>query len=199
MTGIKNTNPSIKDIEELLSPTEVIERGFHNQGINFLYGAIDEDSVKKIIQWIVFENCNETDNVPSELTLYINSPGGELYQAFALIDVMRASNIPIRTIGIGAVMSAAFLIFCSGEKGQRIIGKNTGIMCHQYSDEIGGKHHDIKSHMKEADNCNDRMINILLECSDLDLKAIKSKLLNSSDVWLKSEEMLSFGLADKIL
>lgn len=198
MNGIKNTTPSIKDIEELLSPTEMIERGFHNKNINFLYGPIDEDSVKKIIQWIVFENCAD-EKITGNLTLYINSPGGELYQAFALIDVMRASRIPIRTIGIGAVMSAAFLIFCSGEKGQRIIGKNTGIMCHQYSDEIGGKHHDIKSHMKEADNCNDRMINILLECSDLDLKAIKSKLLNSSDVWLKSEEMLSFGLADEIL
>ena len=95
------------------------------------------------------------------LTLYINSTGGSLNDSFALIDMMRNSKCPIRTVGIGSICSAAFMIFSSGSKGQRYIAKNTSIMCHQYSDDIEGKHHDIKSRFKEIELTNTRMINIL--------------------------------------
>lgn len=83
--------------------------------IHFLVGEINEDTVKSAIKWIVYENLESKEKT---LTLYVNSTGGDLYQAFALIDVMRSSNHTIRTVGIGAVMSAAFLIFASGDQGE---------------------------------------------------------------------------------
>jgi len=196
MTGIKITD-SIKDTD-FLSPQEKIESCFHDEHINFLTDEVDNNSIKSIIQWIIFENSSEED-FDKTLTLYINSPGGDLYEAFALIDIMNASKYPIRTIGIGQVMSAAFLIFCSGTKGQRFIGRNSGIMCHQLSDNFGGKHHDLKATMKEVENCNRRMIAILKRCSGMDDRNINSKLLNSTDVYLKAEDMLNYGLADQIL
>lgn len=182
---------------DFLSPQEKIESCFHNGHINFLTGEIDDENVRKIIQWVIFENSSNVSD--KTLTLYINSPGGDLYEAFALIDIMQASKYPIRTIGIGQIMSAAFLIFCSGTKGHRIIGKNTGIMCHQLSDTFDGKHHDLKATMKEVENCNKRMVSIIKKSSSLDERNINSKLLNSTDVYLKAEEMLNYGLADQIL
>jgi ATP-dependent protease ClpP protease subunit len=68
---------------------------------------------------------------------------------FALIDVMKTSYHNISTVGIGAVMSAGFMIFASGTKGYRWIGKNAGIMNHQHSDNMDAKMHDMKAQMKE--------------------------------------------------
>jgi len=186
-----------KEKDDIFFPQEKIDICLHNNHINFLTGEVEEENIKKIIQWIIFENSsNVTEKV---LTLYIDSHGGDLYEAFALIDIMVASKYPIRTIGIGKVMSAAFLIFCSGTKGHRVIGRNTGIMCHQLSDSFDGKHHDLKATMKEAENCNQRMVNILKKCSGMDDRNVNSKLLHSTDVYLKSEDMLNYGLADQIL
>lgn len=186
-----------KEKDDLLFPHEKMDMCFHNTHVNFLTGEIEGENVKKIIQWLVYEN---TSNVSDKtLTLYINSPGGDLYEAFALIDIMNASKYPIRTIGMGKVMSSAFLIFCSGKKGERIIGRNSGIMIHQLSDEIGGKHHDLRASIKETENCSSRMINILKNCSNLDERNVNSRLLCATDVFLKAEDMLKYELADKIL
>jgi ATP-dependent protease ClpP protease subunit len=119
--------------------------------------------------------------------------------AFALIDIMRNSHFPVRTIGIGNVMSAAFLIFASGQKGNRYIAKNASSMCHQFTDSMYSKYHDIKAAMKENDNVNERMINILVESTGQLRSKIKSKLLGPSDVFLSAEEMVENGVADHIL
>lgn len=193
MPGMKTQNTRL---DEMYSPTEKMETFFYKNNTHFLYGEIDEESIKKTIQWITYENMNESEE--KVLTLYINSSGGDLYEAFALIDTMKASKYEVRTIGLGKIMSAAFLIFCSGTKGQRFIGKNTGIMCHQHHDNIDGKYHDLRASMKEGEHCNERMLDILKECSFLDTKTIRSKLMNSSDVYLKSDELVTYGLADQI-
>jgi ATP-dependent protease ClpP protease subunit len=88
------------------------------------------------------------------------------------------------------------MIFSSGYKGKRYIAKNTSIMCHQYSDGIEGKHHDIESRFKEVKLTNARMINVLKENTELDARTIKSKLLNATDVWLTADELIELGIAD---
>ena len=170
---------------------------FLDNHIFFLSGEINEENVLKATQWLVYENAqNEPEKL---LQLYINSTGGDLYQALGLIDIMRISKSRIRTIGVGAVMSAAFLIFASGEKGERLISRNCGLMCHQYSDTYEGKHHDLKSFTKEAELTNQRMLNILQEATGMSARDVKSKLLSPSDVWMSAEEVIKLGVADRIL
>ena len=164
---------------------------------HFLIGDIEEENIAEAIKWIVYENIDS--KTAKQLTLYINSQGGDLYQAFALIDTMRNSKHPVRTIGLGQIMSAAFLIFAAGEKGERYIAKNTGIMCHQYSDTTEGKHHDLKAQMKEGEYCNDRMLQILKDASGLTTARVKSKLLPASDVYLTAEELVELGVADYVI
>ena len=129
------------------------------QGIHFLTGEIEQDNIDAAIKWIVSENLDI--RTQKMLTLYVNSCGGDLYNAFALIDTIRNSHHKVRTIGVGSVMSAAFLIVASGTAGERYIARNAGIMCHQYSDETAGKHHDLKAQMREGDLCHERMLQIL--------------------------------------
>jgi ATP-dependent Clp protease protease subunit len=162
----------------------------------FLYGDITEENIDRCIKWIEYENIDPKDKL---LTLYVNTTGGDLYQSLALIDIMKTSKHPIRTIGLGSIMSGGFLIFVCGTKGERYIAPNAGIMCHQLSDDITDKYHDIKSAVKEVENCNARMIKILRDATGLSALKIQSKLLPASDVYLTARELIQLKAADYIL
>jgi ATP-dependent Clp protease protease subunit len=171
---------------------------FQESGVHFLVGEINEDNINQAIKWIVFENIAPLPN--RVLTLYINSPGGDLYQTLALIDMMSNSQIPVRTIGFGNVMSSAFLILSSGARGERYIAQHTGIMCHQFSScDENGKYHNVKATRKESDRLNRVMQDILKHATGLELKAVKSKLLPAHDVYMTAEEMIEVGAVDHIL
>lgn len=162
----------------------------------FLYGDIEEGNIDRCIRWIEYENIDSKDKL---LTLYVNTTGGDLYQAFALIDIMRSSKHPIRTIGLGSIMSAGFLIFACGTKGERYIAPNAGIMCHQLTDEVTNKYHDIKAAVKETDNSNAKMVKILCEATGLSTAKVQTKLLPASDVYLTAKELIQLKAADYIL
>jgi ATP-dependent protease ClpP protease subunit len=136
---------------------------------HFFTGNVDGESIEKAIRWIMMGAQNPSPEHP--MKLYINSDGGNLTDAFALMDVMRTSPVPIATVGMGNLMSSAFMIFAAGKKGQRAIGKNTSIMIHQFNHEYAGKYHDMK---------------------------VSTKLLKPSDVWLSAEQLVELGFADII-
>jgi ATP-dependent Clp protease protease subunit len=192
----KNTGAFVKKIDEFNAEDRINLRLLENS-VYYLTGEISEDSITPVIRWIMYENLEIKDG--KSLTLYINSTGGDLYQAFALIDVIKQSRHVLSTVALGACMSAAFLIFASGSKGQRFASKNTSFMCHQFSESMDDKYHDLKATMKENDLCNQRMIDILKEATGLTPSKIKAKLLPASDVYLTSEEAINLGIADKLM
>lgn len=185
----------MKKLEEF-SAEERINVKLQDNHIHFLVGEITEDNVNACIKWITYENLDNKDKI---LTLYINSTGGDLYQAFALIDIMQSSKFPVRTIGIGAVMSAAFMIFASGTIGERYAAKNTSFMCHHFSSGVDAKYHDLKAEMKETEELNTKMVQILKDATNLAPSVIKKKLLPPSDIYLTAEEAIEIGIADFIL
>ena len=132
------------------------------------------------------------------MTLGICSPGCDLYACFALIDVMKGSSIPIKTIGMGMIASCGLLMFISGEKGRRVLTPNTSILSHQYSWGSYGKEHELFSAVKEYDLTTERMINHYKKCTGLNETAIRKYLLPPHDVWLGAKEAKKLGLCDKI-
>ena len=186
----------MKKLEDFNSQDRIGVRLLENS-VHFLIGEIDEENVNETIKWLVYENLHpKADKI---LTLYINSQGGDLYQAFGLIDMMRNSQMPVRTMGYGSIMSAAFLILASGSKGESYIAPNTGVMCHQFTGSTEGKYHDIKAEMRENESLNRKMYEILKEATGLDGRIIKTKLLPASDVYMSAQEMIDFGAADQLL
>jgi ATP-dependent Clp protease protease subunit len=196
---ISNSNPKeqiLKKIDEFNAGDRIGVKLLDNS-VHFLTGEITEENVNECIKWIVYENLDTKEKI---LTLYVNSTGGDLYQAFALIDIIQSSKHSVRTIAIGSIMSAAFLIFTSGAKGERYIAANTGIMCHQFAGGGGdAKFHDLKAEMKENELLNQKMVNILKEATGLTPSRIKSKLLPASDVYMSAQEALDLGIADQLL
>lgn len=153
-------------------------------------------SVKNAIEWIFESNFSEER--PELLNLLITSPGGDLNAAFALIDVMRGSAIPVRTIGLGQIASAGLMIFIAGAKGQRVLTPNTSILSHQYTWGAVGKEHELFATVKEFDLTTKKMIQHYRKCTGLNEKKIRETLLPPQDIWLSPEEAKELGLCDSV-
>ena len=151
---------------------------------------------KSCVEWI-FE-ANFAEERPSLLNLLITSPGGDLTAAFALIDVIRGSAIPVRTIGLGQVSSAGLLVFTAGTKGMRVLTPNTSVLSHQYSWGAFGKEHELFATVKEFDLTTKRMIAHYRKCTGLSEIKIRETLLPPQDIWLSAEEAQKLGLCDQV-
>lgn len=161
-----------------------------------LMDEISLNTTKQAIEWI-FE-CNFAEERPELLNLIINSPGGDLNAGFAMIDTMRGSAIPIRTIGLGQIASAGLMIFIAGEKGKRILTPNTSILSHQYSWGAFGKEHELFATVKEFDLTTKKMISHYKKCTGLGESKIREILLPPQDIWLSPVEAKKLGLCDEV-
>lgn len=160
-------------------------------------GDINEYSVKPVIEWILHEN-HVRKRRPKELLLLINSDGGNLSDAFALIDVIRTSTIPIKTVGLGTIASAGLCIFIAGAKGRRSLTPNTSILSHQFSWGSHGKAHELFATIKEFELTQQRMVKLYQECTGLSDDQIRKTLLPPQDVYLSAEEALKLGICDSV-
>lgn len=153
-------------------------------------------STKPVIEWI-FE-ANFAEQKPDVLTLIICSPGGDLNAAFALIDTMRGSSIPVRTIGLGEIASAGLMVFIAGQKGARILTPNTSILSHQYSWGAFGKEHELFATVKQFDLTTKKMVAHYKKCTGLNEKRIREILLPPQDIWLGPQEAMDLGICDLV-
>ena len=161
-----------------------------------MMGDVNMETVKSVVEWI-FE-ANFAEEKPKVLNLIITSPGGDLNAAFALIDVIRGSAIPVRTIGLGQIASAGLMIFISGNKGMRMLTPNTSILSHQYSWGAYGKEHELFATVKEFDLTTAKMVAHYKKCTGINEKKIREVLLPPQDVWLSPQEAKKLGLCDDI-
>lgn len=167
---------------------------------NGMYVFMDEvnaESIKPVIEWILYENY-VAKHRKSELLLMICSEGGDLQQAFALIDVMNSSQIPIKTVGLGIIASSGLLIFMSGTPGRRILTPNTSILSHQFSWFNEGKAHELFATMREYELTQIRMVEHYRKCTGQDEHIIREFLLPAQDRWLSGEEALKLRICDAI-
>jgi ATP-dependent Clp protease protease subunit len=184
-----------KDDQEtpVFSPSEALQ----DSGIYVFMDDVTNETIKPIVEWILYENYI-TKNRKKELLLMICSDGGELASAFALIDTMKSSNIPIKTVGLGLIASCGLLIFISGEKGRRVLTPNTSILSHQFSAGSEGKSHELFATIREFELTNKRILDHYKLCTGLSEDIIREKLLPAQDVWLDHDDALNLNLCDSI-
>lgn len=171
-------------------------QNIESNGIYVLMDQINHATCREAIKWIM--NHNLSDNPLPQLTIIINSPGGDVHAAFALIDTMKASNIPIKTVGLGLIASCGFLIFIAGKKGKRILTPNTAILSHQYSWGSKGKEHELYARVKEFELSTQRLIDHYKKCLGMTEAKIKEILLPPQDVWLSAKEAKRLKICDKV-
>ena len=172
-------------------------QALNDHGIMVLMDEINHETVKPVIEWILHEN-HVRKKKHKELLLMICSEGGNIAEAFALIDVMRSSRIPVKTVGLGSIASCGLLIFMAGAAGRRVLTPNTSILSHQFSWESEGKSHELFATIKEFELTQKRMVALYQEATGLDDDVIRKVLLPPQDVWLSAEEALQYHICDAI-
>lgn len=186
-------NTPDKSSIEYASPGEALV----DHGIYVLMDAITNETVRPVIEWVLHENHVRKKKY-KELLLMICSGGGSMEDAFALIDVMRASRIPIKTVGLGSIASCGLMIFLAGSKGRRVLTPNTSILSHQFSWGSSGKVHELFATVKEFQLTEARMIAHYKHSTGLDDDVIKQVLLPPQDVYLSADEALQHGICDSV-
>ena len=134
------------------------------------------------------------------IEMVISTPGGNADDMFAIYDTMRMirKDVPIRTRGIGKVMSAGVVLLAAGTKGERSIGKNCRVMLHSVIGGHVGPMHQLDNEMQEIRNIQDQYISVLAEETKMTKRYLQSLLKKKVNVYLSATEAVELGIADKI-
>jgi ATP-dependent Clp protease protease subunit len=134
------------------------------------------------------------------IEMVISTPGGNADDMFAIYDTMRSirEEVPIRTRGIGKVMSAGVVLLAAGTKGERSIGKNCRVMLHSVIGGHVGPMHQLDNEMEEIRNIQDQYISVLAEETKMTKRYLRNLMKKKVNVYLSATEAVELGIADKI-
>ena len=127
--------------------------------IIFLTGEINQEKASTVIAQMIFLEAKDPDK---DINLYINSPGGVINDAFAILDTMNFIKCDVSTICIGLAASAASLLLCCGAKGKRFCLPNSDIMIHQpWIPQMGGQVTDLDITLKHSIKQKEKLTKII--------------------------------------
>lgn len=132
-----------------------------------------------------------------DIKLYINSPGGSVYDGFAIYDTMQYISPDVMTIGIGVQASMGAFLLSSGTKGKRFILPNSRVMIHQPSSGTQGKITDQEISLREGIYLKQKLNEILAKNTGQKLSKIEKD--TDRDFWMSSEEAAKYGLVDEVI
>ena len=143
---------------------------------------------------------SEMKEVIMPIDMVISTPGGNADDMFAIYDTMRSirDEVPIKTRGIGKVMSAGVVLLAAGTKGERSIGKNCRIMVHSVIGGHVGPMHQLDNEMEEIRNIKDQYIAVLSEETKMTKRYLRNLMKKKVNVYLSATEAVELGIADKI-
>jgi len=162
--------------------------------IIFLGSDVNEASANTIVAQLLFL---QAEDAKKDIFLYINSPGGSVYDAMAIYDTMQYVTNDIQTVGIGIQASAAAFLLSSGTKGKRFLLPNSTVMIHQPSSGTRGKVTDMEIDLREGLRLKKRLNEIMAANTGQKIEKITEDM--ERDKWLEAKEALKYGLVDKVI
>jgi len=184
LQGMKSKKGKVQELidEKLLSERKV-----------FLWGMVDDDSAKHVIDRLLYLDMQNND----EIQLYINSPGGYVTSGFAIYDTIMSLKSPVSTICTGLAASMGSILLSVGKKGRRFIQPHARVMIHQPSGGARGQASNIEIQAREIIKTKELGAQILAEnCGQTFEKIMKDF---NRDYWMGAEESVEYGIVDGIL
>lgn len=132
-----------------------------------------------------------------DISLYINSPGGSVYDGLAIYDTMQFIKPDVATYGIGLQASMGAFLLSSGTKGKRHLLPSSRVMIHQPSSGTQGKVTDQEITLRESIRLKQLLNEILAKNTGQKLSKIEKDA--DRDFWMDAKEAVEYGLADKVL
>ena len=133
----------------------------------------------------------------ADISLYINSPGGSVYDGMAIYDTMNFIAPDVATYGIGLQASMGAFLLSSGAKGKRFALPHAKVMIHQPSSGTRGKVTDMEIDLRESLGVKEMLAKILAKNTGQKLAKVKTDM--ERDYWMSPEEAKSYGLVDQVL
>jgi ATP-dependent Clp protease protease subunit len=162
--------------------------------IIFLGSDVNEASANTIVAQLLFLQAQDAKK---DIFLYINSPGGSVYDALAIYDTMQFVTNDVQTVGIGVQASAAAFLLSSGTKGKRYILPNSTVMIHQPSSGTRGKVTDQEIDLRESLRIKHLLEGIMAKNTGQKPEKIHDDM--ERDKWLDAKEAKEYGIIDAII
>lgn len=162
--------------------------------IVFLGSAIDDQVANLVVGQLLHLDAEEPDR---PISLYINSPGGEMTGFFAIADTMQFVSAPVSTICVGQAASAAAVLLAAGEPGHRYALPNSRVLLHQPHGGAQGQSVDIEIQVREMVEMRERMVEMLVAATGQDSARITADL--DRDFILRGEQAVQYGVIDQVL
>ena len=161
--------------------------------IIFLTGPFEDTMASLICAQLLFL---ESENPKKEISMYINSPGGQVSSALAIYDTMQYIRSPVSTVCMGMAASAGSLILAAGEAGQRVALPNARIMVHQPSGGFRGQASDIERHAEDIRYTKRRLNEIYVQHTGRTYEEVERTL--DRDHFMSAQEAKDWGLVDHV-
>jgi ATP-dependent Clp protease protease subunit len=161
--------------------------------IIFLTGPFEDGMASLICAQLLFL---ESENPKKEISMYINSPGGQVTSALAIYDTMQYIRSPVSTVCMGMAASAGSLILAAGAAGQRVALPNARIMVHQPSGGFRGQASDIERHAEDIRYTKRRLNEIYAKHCGRTYEEVERTL--DRDHFMSAEEAKAWGIVDHV-
>jgi ATP-dependent Clp protease protease subunit len=165
-----------------------------NDRIIFLGTPVTDQIANLIIAQLLHLESADPDK---DISIYINSPGGDIYSGLAIYDTMQFIKPDVQTICFGIAMSMGSLLLTGGSKGKRLALPNSRILIHQPSSGFEGQATDIEIHAREILSIRQRVDEIYAHHTGQSVEQVHRDM--ERDRFLTAEESVEYGLIDKVI
>jgi ATP-dependent Clp protease protease subunit len=186
-----NNNP----LEGLLSGRQ-FDKKFLEQRKVFLWGVVDDDSAKDIVNRLLYL---DTVDPGKEISFFINSPGGMVTSGMVIYDTMQMIKSPVSTVCMGFAASMASILLSGGEKGHRFIFPSGEVVIHQPL--LGGMYRgtsaDLEIQADQIKKTKELGAKILADNCGQTIEKIMKDF--DRDFWMDAKQAVDYGIVDKVL
>jgi ATP-dependent Clp protease protease subunit len=163
--------------------------------IIYLGTPISDDVANAVIAQLM---CLETMNPDTDISIYINSPGGSFTALTAIYDTMRFIKPDVQTVCLGQAASAAAILLGAGAKGKRMALPNSRILIHQpYTEGTFGQTSDIEIQANEILRMRELLEKMIADSSGRDIDQVSRDI--ERDKILTAEQAVEYGLIDAVI
>jgi len=180
-------------MSEKIKVQDAIDRKLIEQRKIFLWGQVDDNSAKHVIDRLLYLDALET----KDIQLYINSPGGYVTSGFSVYDCIKSLNSDVSTICTGFAASMGSILLSAGTKGKRFIQPHARVMIHQPSGGARGQASDIEITAQEIVKTKELSAKLLAENCGQSFEKIMKDF--NRDHWMGADESVAYGIVDKVL
>ena len=162
--------------------------------IIFVGSPIDDQIANLVVAQLLYLSREDADR---DISMYINSPGGQIYAGLAIYDTMKMIPNKISTVAVGVTASFGTVLLAAGSKGDRYALPHSTIHMHQPLGGTQGQASDIEIQAKEILRLKSSLNKILSESTGKELEIIERD--TERDFYLNADQAVKYGLVDKIL